>query len=172
MRFPQVANRDIRTEYPDYFVFAFVRNPWDRLLSCFFSKIDPTLDDDGVVFKNGVEFNFWKYGAMFHGTMSFTDFVRATTSIPDEEADIHFSSQYRHLTDAHGSLVPDFIGRFESLAHDFSEICERLKMAEVLLPHRLKTDHGHYSQYYTKETQALVEERYPKDIDLFGFQFE
>jgi len=170
--FKRVANRVIRKDYADYYVFAFVRNPWDRLLSCFLSKIDPTEDDDGTFYRNGVEFNFWKYGDMFHSQMSFSDFVRATTSIPDEEADIHFSSQYRHLTDRHRNLVPDFIGRFESLAGDLEELRSRMHMPKTAPPHKMKTEHKHYSHYYTEETRALVEGRYPEDIELFGYRCE
>lgn len=173
VEFPKVAKKDIKPKFPDYFVFAFVRNPWDRLLSCFLSKIDPSKCDGGT-FRNGVEFNFWKYGDVFHSSMSFTDFVKATCAIPDEEADIHFGSQYQHLVDSNGELLASFVGRFESLYDDWVRIRTKLKMPRRRgdLPHLMKTKHQHYSDYYTSETCELVHKRFEKDIDLFGYWFE
>ena len=169
--FREVANHEIRATCSDHYIFTFVRNPWDRLLSCYLSKIDPR-EEDCDYWHNGVEFNFWKYGDTFDGGMSFEAFVRATAQIPDEEADIHFSSQYRHITAAHGSLIPDFIGRFESLADDFSRVLARLDLTKMSLPHQMKTEHQHYSAYYTDETRALVRGRYATDIELFGYTFQ
>lgn len=171
VKFPMVAKKDIKPKFPDYFVFVFVRNPWDRLLSCFLNKINPNKKNGGT-FRNGVEFNFWKYGDTFHSSMSFTDFVKATYAIPDEEADIHFGSQYQHLVDSNGELLADFVGRFESLCDDLGMIRTKLKMPLVDLPHLLKTKHQHYSNYYTSETCELVRKRFEKDIDLFEYRFE
>lgn len=168
--FDEVANHEIRATCPDHYIFAFVRNPWDRLLSCYLSKIDPR-EEDCDYWQNGVAFNFWKYGDTFHGEMSFEDFVKATAQIPDEEADIHFSSQYRHITDAQDNLIPDFIGRFESLTNDFSEVLVRLGIPNRALPHQMKTEHKHYSAYYTLETRELVKDRYATDIKRFGYTF-
>ena len=170
VNFPKVAKKDIKLNFPDYFVFTFVRNPWDRLLSCFLDKIDPR--KDGGTYRNGVEYNFWKYGDTFHSSMSFNDFIKATCAIPDEEADIHFGSQYQHFVDSNGEMLPDFVGRFESLWDDWGMIRKKLKMPRLKLPHRKKTKHQHYSDYYTSETCELVRKRFEKDINLFKYRFE
>jgi hypothetical protein len=170
-RFPQVPKEDIKRKFPDYFVFTFVRNPWDRVLSCFLSKIT-TPGDDGPGWRNGVEFSFWKYGDVFYGGMSFSEFVKAIASIRDDQADIHFASQYLHVTDSSGRLLADCVGRFESLCHDFAEVCARVGMPKLELPHLVKTEHGHYRTYYTPESRQLVRQRYTADVNLFGYEFE
>ncbi|MBT4500436.1 MAG: sulfotransferase family 2 domain-containing protein [Gemmatimonadetes bacterium] len=169
IQWPWVEPETIWSHYADWFVFTFVRNPWDRLLSCYLSKIHPDRMDDPLL-RNGVEPEFWKYGSVFHGKMSFTDFVRATAAIPDEEADIHFGSQYLYVTDPSGGVFVDFLGRFESLDSNFEHVCERIGLPGRL-PHLLQTQHGHYSSYYTPETEGLVRERWVRDIDLFAYSF-
>jgi hypothetical protein len=167
---PLVELELLRAEHPDAFVFSFVRNPWDRLLSCFRSKIVPGRQDEH--YRDGVEFNFWKYGSLFRGDMSFREFVQATASIPDEEADIHFGSQYRHVMDADGAVLVDFLGRFESLARDFRRVCDRLGITDVALAHLHRTDGATYATYYDPHTRDLVAERWARDVQTFAYSFE
>lgn len=169
VEWPRVHHETIWSRYRDWFIFAFVRNPWDRLLSCYLSKLHPDKMDDPVL-RNGVEPEFWKYGDTFHAEMSFEDFVRATAAIPDEEADIHFGSQYRHVTDPDGNVVVDFLGRFESLADDFKHVCEKIGLP-ASLPHLLKTEHDHYRAHYSPEMRRLVQDRWARDAELFGYRF-
>ena len=169
IQWPWVEPGTIASRYPDWFVFAFVRNPWDRLLSCYLSKIHPQRMDDPLL-RDGVEPELWKYGGLFHGKMSFADFVRATAAIPDKEADIHFGSQYLYVADASGKVFVDFLGRFECLADDFAHVCERIGLS-ARLPHLLRTEHAHYRAYYTPQTECLVSERWARDVDLFGYCF-
>lgn len=169
VRFPTVPKHEIRLKHQDYFVFTFVRNPWDRLLSCYLSKMDPSLANSEC-YRDGVEFNFWKYGDTFRGDMSFREFVEAVVAIPDPEADIHFASQHIHLTDHLGHLLVDFLGRFERLHNDFAEACHRLRVPVPVLPHHNQTTHGHYSDYYDIDMCESVAKRYQRDIELFGYQ--
>jgi hypothetical protein len=125
--------------------------------------------DDPILW-HGVEPEFAKYGDAFHGQMSFDEFVCTTAATPDEAADIHFASQYLHVTDAAGAVFVDSLGRFEKLAEDFSRIAERLGLPGRL-PHMLKTVHEHYSSYYTPECRRLVADRWARDIELFGYLF-
>jgi hypothetical protein len=42
--------------------------------------------------------------------MSFADFVAVVASIPDDDADSHFRSQYTFVTDEKGKIGVDFLG--------------------------------------------------------------
>jgi hypothetical protein len=61
------------------------------------------------------------------------------------------------------------------LARGLDTVRRKLGLPEMTLP-RLKTGirpgHYHYSQYYDKETKALVAQRHENDIRLFGYKFE
>lgn len=166
---PWVEPATIQRSYADWFTFSFVRNPWDRLLSCFLSKVHPDRMDDPLL-HNGVEPEFSKYADLFHGRMSFAEFVQTTVSIPDEEADIHFGSQYLYVTDPSGQLLVNFLGRFENIADDFAKVCKHIGLSAGL-PHLLRTEHDHYRSYYTVQTQHLVAKRWSRDIELFGYRF-
>ena len=169
--YPFVERDEVLTKYKEYFKFCFVRNPWDRVVSCYFNKIST---DEGLTnrsFKNGVAVTLLKHGDLFWGGMTFPDFARAVCRVPDDRADVHFRSQCKFVTCQEGTLLVDFIGRFENLEADFSIVCDKMGIENIRLPHLFKSERLHYRHYYDKSLQEEVEERYREDIKMFGYEF-
>jgi len=128
--------------FENYFVFAFVRNPWDRLLSFYLFK---------------------KHNAAnkIPQDMSFKDFLSLNLS---ED----FPGQYFYIDGFHDF---SFVGRFENLQQDFNAVCDKIGIPQQQLPHKNKTNHKHYTEHYDNETRAIVAEKYAKDIESFGYKF-
>ncbi|MBW2998482.1 sulfotransferase family protein [Candidatus Woesearchaeota archaeon] len=166
-KYPFIFRKKI-AKYNNYFKFTFVRNPWDRIVSCYKNKIrEKSLNNQHFV--NGVFSRFITYGT-FTPEMSFEDFVKAICEISDEDANVHFQSQYKFITDKKGKIIVDFIGQFENIDKDFNKICKKLKI-NVKLPHLMKSEKKDYKEYYTKETKEMIRKRYKKDIEMFGYNF-
>lgn len=144
-----------------YFKFTFIRNPYDRIVSCY-SKANQRFLYEG----------FQKYKSMY-AKMPFKEFVRAISQIPDSQSDEHFKSQYLFITDKEENLIPNFIGRFENLNKDFKKVCKKANVKKIpQLPHRNRSKRKRdYRDYYDKETKRLVQERYKKDFEIFGYEF-
>ena len=159
--------------FPDRFSFAFVRNPWDRLLSCYRDKIGGEVDGyTSFSIRPGVADCLARFDSFFAG-MSFEAFVAAVASIPDVDADAHFRSQHAFVTNEAGEIALNFIGHYEHLADDFQTVAQRIGLPSVNLP-RLQTARTtvRYGEFYTPETQQIVAERFRKDVELFGYTFE
>jgi hypothetical protein len=159
--------------WPDLFSFAFVRNPWDRLVSCYRDKIigeapDYTsFDPERGVARCLARFDAFKPG------MSFDDFVEVVAGIPDEEADEHVRAQWTFIADRDGDIAVSFVGRFENLAHDFRLACARAGLPDLDLPRaQACCSPARYSRYYSSTTRDLVAERFQKDVELFGYEFD
>ena len=156
-------------DYPDYVRCAFVRNPWDRILSCYLDKIKPDESFENDKFEKGVMRKFKKYHVFYAG-MPFKEFLGAVANIPDDIADGHFASQYKRLV-MNGEIVVNFLGRFENFT---AEATKFLRMVGINceVPHLRKSNNRQpYPEYYDEETKKIVAKRFKEDIDLFGYQF-
>lgn len=150
--------------------FAIVRNPWERLLSCYFDKIKNYGNQPQTNRKDGFYLPFKRYKDIYHD-MPFDKFVKAVATIPDYEADVHFQSQYIRLTDSEGQLIPNNILRFEQLSEGLQVVFKDLGLREVELPAKRKTKAVDYKQYYDEETMNLIRSRYREDLLHFGYQW-
>ena len=174
----QVNQRELISElndaYQEYFKFAFVRNPWDRLVSCYFQKLwDVEKTDFG---KPALKLPGGRGYKLYMG-MPFAEFVETVYEIPDAEANAHFKSQYKTICgpERDKPIMADFVGRYENLAADFSVVAERIGGTEKLqLPHILRSksrESRPYTEFYDARLKKLVYERYQEDIEIFGYSF-
>lgn len=173
VEFPSIeCNTNASSLFPGYFSFAFVRNPWDRLVSCYRDKIAGEVD--GFTYSTirpGIADCLARFDAFAPG-MGFGDFVNAVASIPDSEADAHFRSQYTFITNSEEAIAVDYLGRYETLSKDLDAIQQRAGIPTFSLS-RLQAARTHiaYSDYYTDKTRKIVAERYARDIEILGYQY-
>jgi endonuclease III-like uncharacterized protein len=64
------------------------------------------------------------------------------------------------------------ISRFEKFEESINEIRQKLGMGLVEIPKLNKSDHRHYSYYYTQKTKEIVESVYKDDIKYYGYTYE
>ena len=175
--FLKIKKEDVLSKYSNYFKFCFVRNPWDRLVSCYLNRAKFFKENQDRFGKDIYEGllnyrNLWG-GYRFKSDMSFPDFVREIGKIPDELSDPHFRSQHAFITDKKGKMLVDFTGKFENLEKDLEKICSKIGIKDAVLPHLKKSSlRSHYSGYYTEKEIETVRKRYKKDIEAFGYKFE
>lgn len=158
--------------HPGLYTFAFVRNPWDRLVSCYRDKICGEVSDFTAFSEKGIAHCLARFEAFAAG-MSFDEFVRTVASIPDQAADEHFRSQYCFVTNSLGDVAVDFVGRYENLEADFRIVAQEIGLPATISLPRLQAAarEDHYAAYYTGELQKIVANRFERDVDLFKYQF-
>ena len=154
--------------YPGYLSFSFVRNPWARLVSAYTEKIrvEGTQEEK---FVGGVYKGLLAMDPSFRVGMSFEQFAEITCGFSDQETEKHFKSQCYFLV-RNGVVVPDFVGRLESMQEDWARLMEMGKLTDSI-GHWNKSRHGHYSEFYNERLKNMVADRYRDDIETFGYEF-
>ena len=147
----------LSTQQQDYFKFSFVRNPFDRLYSCYKNKF---VGKSGTRLIDNYPFNYFGHIA------SFEQFVKKVVRLPDIISDQHFMSQYFHLYKNNVCLV-DSVGRFESLAKDFEPIRQKYQLGQLEHYNKSQSKVDEWKSHYTEELAALVYRQYKKDFKLF-----
>ena len=160
-----------------YFKFAFVRNPWDRIVS---------------------EYKFRRHSHRY----DFKTFLFQHFPIPSwSDEYCHIIPQYHYIVDGQENILVDFVGKYENLKKDFDTVCKKLGISQADLPHTNKSksivrefqntplevlknlrdvlsikyrknNFQDYTEYYDKESKEFVAELYKKDIEIFGYNFE
>ena len=157
--------------YDNYFKFAFVRNPWDRLVSCWNHKLS---EESSPGLKSPA-----RLAERVYSGMPFPEFVEVVADTPDSGANLHFKSQSSMIYgnsngEDRGPPLADFVGRFENLQADFSAVVERIGAeGKLRLGHlmRRNTESRPYTDFYDDRLRDLVYERYREDIEKFNYSF-
>ncbi len=146
----RILQRHLSKEtFESSFKFAFVRNPWDRMVSSYH-------------FVAGCATHH-RHRRVAQG-MDFKDYLRY-------EAARGKMSQSAMLTDRSGRLLVDFVGRFERLTEDFHRVC-RLLGLPCELGHHNRSRHRDYREYYDRESIELVRRHFGDEIELFDYDFD
>lgn len=134
---------------PQLFKFAFVRNPWDRLVSEYCFVLDREIHPRHKEVKALPDF------------YSYLEYERYRA---------RGRSQADMLKGRDGKLGMDFVGRFENLRDDFAEACRRVGV-DSELPHLNKTKHRDFRDYYDARSTDFVAKHWREEIELFGYEF-
>lgn len=144
--------------FDDYFKFSFVRNPWSRMVS------------------------FYKYLG-FEDKFEFKDFLfRKFESEIYHKMYWFVGPQKDFIYNQKNERIVDFVGRFEHLQADFDEICRRINVSPIVLPHANKSDEkksesveasrvSSWKDHYDQDCIDLVARLYERDICEFGYEF-
>lgn len=138
-----------RDVFDGFYKFAFVRNPWDWQVSIYHYSLQRPWSHAIKLFKSFGSFENYLEWRIERGVELQKEFVLS----------------------ASGELLVDFIGHYETLHEDFETICNRLGI-EYNLPHKNRSTHKDFREYYKPHTKALVAEAFKEDIEFFGYQFD
>jgi hypothetical protein len=160
--------------------FSFVRNPYERLVSCWANKFQGLPLIPGQSKKLDIYLNLRKeidrrLPAGADQTMSFSDFVIYATQTHTRRLDQHWNLQ-TDVLEMPGIRL-DIIGKVENFASDVSRILHdvpmdaelrarvRERVAQPLNP----SARGRCAQYFSPELVDMAYRAYEKDFDKLGY---
>ena len=146
---------------PDmYFKFMFVRNPWDRVVSCWSDR----RYDKGK--KEGSE------ESMFTFDQYIDHIVHLVNKKYDGDMILFGNPHVRSQTGMIYDIKLDFVGKLENFDDDWRVVCEHMNVQPFKNNlHQNKSERKPYREYYTSRTQQIVAELYAEDIERYDYQF-
>lgn len=144
-----------RDVYAGLFKFAFVRNPWDRLVSRYAFLLRKTEH---------------AHSREVNALGSFDAYLRWELARTGQSGGMRHQADY--LLGPDGGFIVDFVGYFENLARDFDEVCRRIGVSASLPPPKKHAPRDHFRTCYTEETRDMVAKAYASDIKLLGYTFD
>ena len=141
----------------NYFSFAFVRNPYEKVLSSYFYWISKKSE------------RFVKFYEKYPTFREFILDYKNSTKLEKHHFD---KTCWDYVTDETGNIIVDFIGRFENINEDFiilQQICDVDNQNKKTLEWFNKSDHGDWRSYYDDEIAEIVYENWKKDFINFNY---
>ncbi|BBM87489.1 sulfotransferase family 2 domain-containing protein [Candidatus Uabimicrobium amorphum] len=151
---------EVASEYSNYFKFALIRNPWDKMVSNWFmfckSNIPRRMQQIEDLF------------GMPPGNIDFPTFL--------QHAIVHRNHHWEQCVnflpiDNQNKLLLDLIGQLDDIETCISTMKHKFGI-ELQLPRENTTNHSHYSNYYDTESIDIVRTMFPRDIAVFNFTFQ
>ena len=140
-----------RKLYDRLFKFSIIRNPWERLISLYFTPSSNRND--------------WS-------RESFLRLVKRTDPV-DQYITLDNTLWCRALGKlAYIDRDLDYLIRYENLENDFREVCVRAGLPEMSIPSFDKSKRAHFSEYYDDALVDIIYKKYRREIDWAGYTFE
>jgi len=142
-------------DYKNYFKFAFIRNPWDRLVSCWKNKV---IDENHFHFSQEELLKMQK----------FENFVNFVSEQNISKCNHHLRLQSK-LIDMNNL---DYLGRFENFREHLKGIMKIIGIPDIKISRINESkDRNGYMSYYDEQLIQKVAEIYSRDINLFSYDF-
>lgn len=141
-------------KYNNYHKVSFVRNPWDRTVSQYF-------------------FYKYKLNKRHYENKKMKTYKNFKTFVLKgiEMGRRPWLQQSFFICDKAGDILVNDVYKYENLQEGFNELCNKFYFPKWRLPHKNKTNHKHYTEYYDEETKQIVAEKYAQDIEYFEYKF-
>jgi hypothetical protein len=149
------------------FKFCFVRNPFERVLSCYLDKIAGNKPQKKKILK------YFGNDADIETLIDFDEFIHAVSLQSIKEMDKHWRPQFYQLF---GGLIKfDYIGKVETFKDDLIAIDKYLKGKllknhENVLWHKTEAKRK-IKDFYDDQIAKKVVNLYSVDFEHFGYNF-
>jgi len=151
-------------EFQQYFSFATIRNPWERLVSVT-AWGEPTILE-------GMPHNKEEF---YNNVQPSSDYVGMKAHILDLNEDFFWSTApaQHYLLDKRGNLGVDYVFDVSNMLSGLDTVCNQIGIGLGLerRKHNI-SKHRHYSHYYDNELRDYVAKMYAWEIKTFGYKFE
>lgn len=148
----------------EFFSFAIVRNPWDRMVSSYMFLKQGGMNQHDLKFSNTYLKEFESFESFIYALRDY-NFRKKILNW------IHFIPQYKFVCDENENVKVKYIGKYENIGQAFDFIKQYFNMSEKILEVINTSDHNAYWSYYTNDMVEIVGEIYKKDIELFQYKF-
>jgi hypothetical protein len=139
-----------RKQFETYFKFGFVRNPWDRVVSLYERN-------EALQLRNRMSFD------------EFVEWIQYSSSACLQPSPHRYQLDW--FVDPNGTILADFIGKFEQLEADWAFVAQKLGVNPELPHWRANPRARPYTEYYNDRTKQLVTDKFRIDIEHFGYEF-
>lgn len=153
---------DARRRRSSHFIFSFVRNPFDRLVSAYNNKLVENDHLSPAMERMGLERH-----------MPFERFLEVVANTADADLDVHLLPQSTILC-VDGLPIPSFIGKLEAMDSHWRRLQRRMHQAGLPavgnLPRKnvRRTDVSDLPEYFNSRRRIdLAAHRYADDLALF-----
>jgi hypothetical protein len=174
-------------EWNSAFKFAFVRNPWDRLVSWYFHLRKHLYFDDIKNTTNDLEKQSTCYKLLDDGFLMKPNHHRelaVQTTFREWVTEILTNPIYRkpdwgpnslnyNMLYHDNQLMVDEIFKFENYEENLKKILSKIGKSDLIskIQKTNRTIHDSYQSYYDEQTKELVRRYFAKDIETFGYKF-
>ena len=142
--------------YNSLFKFSTIRNPWDMMISAYFSPHHGKRDWDRGIFID-----------LLNRTHTLREYVRSDSFIVKGLKKIGVEPRPGEL-----NTEMDFFLKFENLEEDFKTLCSYIDIPHTSLPKRNSSSRSHYSKYYDTELKEIVRKKFIEEIEYGNYVFE
>jgi hypothetical protein len=142
-------------EWNKYFKFAFVRNPYEQVVSDYLWRKR----------KTGKDISFINYLKLVKNNKTISSIISSSA----------YYSNWKMIS-INDQIVVDQIGRYENLEENFLEIINHIGInANIKLSKQKNNPHNpqkeNYKRFYGKEEKKLVDQLFQKEIFQLGYNF-
>jgi hypothetical protein len=128
-----------------YYKFCFDRNPWDKTVSMF----------------------WWDQQQKTAKDFGFDDWFELM-----KKGILHYNYP---LYSEDNEIIVDFVGKFENLEEDLTNVCNKIGIKfDGWLPRakgNFRKDKKHYSKYFNKNQRKFIADYFEKEINLLNYSF-